>query len=642
MPSWAHPNGRVGTSDSIRVLRLDPAIIGAGIESSLSKFDAILQGSISWNGTDRPVATSTDQIETGGMNIPAIVEQDVTPQMTLVKPLPQGGVAGITFSMPYQATNLPAAVNPSWRPDLQLSFEQPLLQGFGDEINQLRPNHPGSLITQPGITGLGTAPTAEGILITRVRFDQQRAELERNVQIMVTNTELAYWNLYYAYWNLYAQEQGLRFAYEAWRLSVAKFDAGKATIADVGQTRGQYESFRALRLVALNDVLDQERYLRGMLGMQGDDGKRLVPSDQPTLAPFRPDWETAQAEALAMRPEILLARQEVKVAQMNLRLQKDALLPDLRVGVTYDINGIGNRLDGPNSLGQTNALQNFASNHFNNYSAELRLNVPIGFRAAHANVRIAQLALARAMETLKDDERKITSFLIQQYRRVPLNYELIRVQRAARESYADQLRVRLAEYDAGKTVLDQLLEAQRFWANALSQEYLSIRDYNNALATFEFAKGTILARNNIVISEGMLPGFPQKRAVEHIAERNAALPIRERPNPIELSASAAHAGDLSHTTMESEAPSLPTMMGMAPPLKDAPMLPPTSAMPKPAVDTSVPASTTPTTTSTGTSSLPRGEGGVGRGVRCVDERSAGGGGLGRGGCINGGMVVGMA
>ncbi len=121
----------------------------------------------------------------------------------------------------------------------------------------------------------------------------------------------------------------------------------------------------------------------------------------------------------------------------------------------------------------------------------------------------------------------------------------------------------MAEYDAGKTVLDQLLEAQRFWANALSQEYLSIRDYNNALATFEFAKGTILARNNIVISEGMLPGFPQKRAVEHIAERNAALPIRERPNPIELSASAAHAGDLSHTTMESEAPSLPTMMGMA-------------------------------------------------------------------------------
>src|SRR5712692_4027206 len=43
------PSGRVGPSDSIRVLRLDPAIIGAGIESSLSKFDAVFSSSVSWN-----------------------------------------------------------------------------------------------------------------------------------------------------------------------------------------------------------------------------------------------------------------------------------------------------------------------------------------------------------------------------------------------------------------------------------------------------------------------------------------------------------------------------------------------------------------------------------------------------------------
>src|SRR5205085_399078 len=102
----------------------------------------------------------------------------------------------------YQLTNLPARVNPSYRPDVQLSIEQPLLQGFGTEINQLRASHPGSVLNNPGVLNNFQAPTPEGILITRLRFDQQRAEFERNVQIMVLNVELAYWNLYYGYWNL--------------------------------------------------------------------------------------------------------------------------------------------------------------------------------------------------------------------------------------------------------------------------------------------------------------------------------------------------------------------------------------------------------------------------------------------------------
>ncbi len=51
----------------------------------------------------------------------------------------------------------------------------------------------------------------EGILITRIRFDQQRAEFERNVNQMLLNVEVAYWNLYGGYWTLYSREQGSAF-----------------------------------------------------------------------------------------------------------------------------------------------------------------------------------------------------------------------------------------------------------------------------------------------------------------------------------------------------------------------------------------------------------------------------------------------
>ena len=62
-PSNARFNG---SNDAIRVLRLDPAIVGAGIESALSKFDAVWSSSATWNTTDRPVGTSLDTFQAAG------------------------------------------------------------------------------------------------------------------------------------------------------------------------------------------------------------------------------------------------------------------------------------------------------------------------------------------------------------------------------------------------------------------------------------------------------------------------------------------------------------------------------------------------------------------------------------------------
>ncbi len=592
-------NGRVGQSDSIRVLRLDPAIIGAGIEASLSKFDAVFTSSMSWTTTDRPIASSQDAIQAGNGGLTAITQQEATFSTGIVKPLPSGGVVGITFNVPYQFTNLPARVNPNYRPDVQLSFEQPLLQGFGVDINQLRAALPVPFINQ-GI--LNTQPTAEGILITRVRFDQQRAEFERNVHIMVLNVETSYWNLAYSYWNLWAQERALEFALRALNLAQARLAAGRANIADVGLPRAQYEALRSTRMKALNDVIDLQRQFRAILGMQGDDGKRLVPSDQPTLARYIPDWHTAQEEALALRPELYLARQEVKVAQMNLLVQKNNLLPDLRFGATYDVNAIGSRLDGPDAT--QNAFRALASDHFNNWSAQLRLNVPIGYRVAHSNVRIAQLQLARAYETLADAERKTISFLTQQYERLPLGYELIRSNKAALEANKVVLDVKQAEVDSGKSVESPYYEALSRWATSVAQEHEAIRDYNNSLAAYEWAKGTILSRNNIVISEGALPGFAQKRAVEHLAERSAALELRERPSPVTLGMTAPGAGAVGNPQIEDAAPAPQNLWKPSPVLQEVGPLPATGDAPKSNVTTGTPVTTRPAVTGTPVLTVP--------------------------------------
>src|SRR5262249_54703401 len=154
------------------------------------------------------------------------------------------------------------------------------------------------------------------------------------------------------------------------------------------------------------------------------------------------------------RPDLVLAREDLKVQQMNLISQKDTVKPDLRFLSSYDINSIGTRMDGPDA---NNALRQLASNHFNNWSVGLRLTYNLGYRAQFANLRIARLELARAYAVLRDGELKTEQFLGRQYRLIFEDYEQIRIQRAQREALAEQLRARLQEVLAGRKTVDILL-----------------------------------------------------------------------------------------------------------------------------------------------------------------------------------------
>jgi outer membrane protein TolC len=536
---------QVAGSDAVRVLALDPAITGSDIESALARFDARWLTSATWQKTDQAIANGLASFQNG---------DNATVSSGVYKPLATGGLAGITYNMSYTFLSVPpnfnntATVNPSYRPQLQFVFEQPLLQFAGVEINQISQAQAGSLLV-PGLRASGGTRT-EGILITRLRFDQQRAEFERNINYMLLNVEYAYWNLYGAYYTLFSREQGLRYALVSWQVNQTRFTGGRIAIQDLEQTRAQYELFRAQRITALGRVLDAERQLRGLLGMPIEDGYRLVPSDAPILARFTPDWTSAEQETLTLRPEMVLARQDLKFRQLDLIAQKNALKPDLRFFATYDINGLGTRLDGgPDRFAgfttdqfgnqvplteQGNALTSLRENKFNSWELGLRMDIPIGFRDAHAAVRAAQLNLKRSYFQLKDTERKAESFMTLQYRNVTQYYEEMQAQHAQRLANAKQLDARFEAFKAGTTqggTIDVLLEAQRNWADALNSEYTAITNYQTALAGFQFSKGTLLPYDNIMIAEGQLPQCVQVRAVEHIRERQKGLEMRERPDP---------------------------------------------------------------------------------------------------------------
>lgn len=516
-------NGRNQQSDSIKTFVLDPAIAAADVERSLSKFDARWITSMSWSKQDQATLNLQQSFSNGDA---------AAFSSTLAKPLPTGGVAGITTSVNYQHLSNPPPANTgfvslstSYSPRVQFVFEQPLLQGFGVEANQLLANHPGSLLIQGfRSTGQGT----EGILISRVRADQAREQFNQRVNDQLANVEVAYWNLYAAYYNLYAREEGLKAAFAALDFNRPRVEQGVEEPQLLPQLEQQYFAFYAQVIEARGQVLEADRAFRGLLGLRSDDGTVFTPSDDPVRVPMKVDFRAAYEEGLQNRPEVILARQDLKVQQFNLRAQRLQRMPDLRFFSSYDVNGLGGTL-----TGEGGALANLADNKFNSYQYGLRLDIPLGFRDANGLVREAQLNLWRSWYTLTDAERKVFEALVQSRRQADQAYLSIDANRRVR--LAAERRVNLinqrivaGQFQGGASYL-QLTQAQQDLANATAAEFRSVADYNADLARIEHAKGTIQRYNNITVADGPLPAFVQKKAADHFRERQVALKVREHP-----------------------------------------------------------------------------------------------------------------
>jgi outer membrane protein TolC len=520
-------SGQGGTfTDSIKVLALGPATSGADIESALSKFDAHYIASSTWGRVDTQPTSILQNFQNG---------DTASISSGIFKGSPTGGIFGITSSINYLYVNpVPAGggvfVNPSYRPELQFQFEQPLLQSYGVEINQLLSSLPApQTINRFRASGGRT----EGILITRIRFEQAKAEFERNVNHMLLNVETAYWNLYAAYGTLYSRNKSVVEAYELWRNIKNRVEGGLEQPQDEKRVLAQLENFRAQRIQALGQIIESERQLRLLLGMP-EDYTRLVPIDTPTEAPFEPDWELSKNEALTNRPELVQARQDLKTHQMDILIQRNQLKWDLRAFGNYDINGVGSRLDGSAVDGAgnpKNAFTQFGNDKWNDWQYGILLDVPLGHRDASAAVRTSRMNLYHSYEALRVNEEKVLSQLSGQYSRMNEFLRTIEAQHAqyvkAQEEY-NLLKNRKDLQDLAST-LEAMLNAQLTITAAQTAEFQAVASYNTALASFQLAKGTIMQYDNVSISEGALPECAQIRATDHFRERTKAIVLRERP-----------------------------------------------------------------------------------------------------------------
>lgn len=409
-----------------------------------------------------------------------------------------GGTTRLNYTINYrnqQPIGGFTLINPVWTQTAQASFQQPLLQGAGVEFNR--------------------AP----ILIARANFEQSVRSFESFVHSLLRDVELAYWQMYSAYSDMYAQQDGLERALRTWRRAREELDQGRSSRSAVAQAREQFELFRSAYIQSLQRVMDAERVLRLQLGLPADDDRRIIPADEPTAARYAPDWSTAVLEAMSLRPDLTAQAYAVRAAELQLFRQQNGLLPDATVNGSWALTGLDNQFD--------QAFDRMTDAKYESWSLGGRVRGGIGERAANAAVRGAQLTLSRERDSYRNLQHNILHELAEAYRNLIASHQLLLTQEDRFEAAAAYVKIAEDLVATGRQTIsdDRYLRAQAAYSDSLRARGQAVAQYNQSLIRWEFAKGTILSLDNVVIAESSVMRANRKLLEERRRIWECSLPL---------------------------------------------------------------------------------------------------------------------
>lgn len=485
----------------------DPAIIETdpryGIAAALAMFDPILSSQVGWTKQD-------DYVTSGTSYNPTKSDTGVF-QTTISKTAATGGTFYLTNDNRYYDSmyrNYTSKNRSYWASYFEGGFSQPLLRGSGIQFNRIA--GPGAI---PGFNN--------GIMIARVNHDISLTSFEIAIRNLVADVEKAYWNLYFAYYSLdsvIAGRDAALLTYERVRTEAGEGGIRGTAMAE-SQAKTQYLIFQGQVEQAQSNLFKTESALRYILGIGPTDGRLIVPVSEPTIAPLNYDYTGIVAEGLVRSPELRMQKWDVKKKEMELIAQKNYILPKLNLNGNIRSSGLGDKLiDSDDAV--SSAYGSMVHDDKMTMGISLNLEVPLGQRQGHAAYRNAQLASAKSRAILRNAESELTHQLGDAYRDVNTNYHMAQTNYDRRVAAKKEVEAVRISYEHGYTQLDQLLDAQRRLAEADTQYYRSLVDYNISISTLHLRKGSLLEYNNIGLAEGPWP----HKALNH----DAVLQARKR------------------------------------------------------------------------------------------------------------------
>lgn len=468
-----------------------------GVEAALSDFDARVASNVTFGRDERAFnnaffgggATSLHS-NTGNFDL-EVSKQSAAGSRFAVRNL-------TTYDRNSSSANLfPGAYNTA----MEAEFTHPLLRGNGVALNRIAgPN--------------ATAGNYNGVVLARIRTDIALADFESSVRNLMLDVENAYWQLYFAYRTLDARKAAYEAALASWRNVQNGVDVGTADAEEEALARANYYQAKAALSNSLSGsaggtgvlgvigVYSTERNLRQLMGIAANDGRLIRPADEPSSAESIFDWQESLKLSLDRRVELRRQRWVLKQRENELVASKNMLLSQLDMFGLYRWRGFGDGLLGDRDVLNGSAFGDLYTGDLQGWQLGLRYSATIGKRREHAAVRAAELQLAREKAVLRNQELTITNNLSGQFAELARTYEVAQDNFNVSVAQRRRLETATAKYEEGEELLVFVLEAQRNEADADSQFFRSLMDYNMAIANLHYARGTYLDYMGVQLAEG--------------------------------------------------------------------------------------------------------------------------------------------
>ena len=437
--------------------------------------------------------SNTPQTTTLNTNSTDLTSNSFTGNFTYQQGFGAGTQISAGYQNQYQDTNyFRNLLNPFSQSGLGVIVTQPLLRGFGSELNR-RFIHIGKNSEK----------------ISDYVFQQQAI-------VTVSGIVRLYDDLVSLNADLKVKEETLATAQRLLEDNKNKVDQG--TLAPIEATRAEAQVAAAQQDLINSEgyVRQQELIMKTVLSRNwGDDplvhDARIIPTDTLSLEPL-PTQTPAEivTQAIANRPEYQAAKLQLTNTQISLKGTKNELLPEIDLVGSYLASGLAGGYNPSSAAGTAfpgvggnygTVLDQILKGTYPTYSVGINLTLPVRNRVAQADVARDELQVRQTQVRLKQLENQI---------RAEVEDALIALQRtraayqAATETtrlQAQSLAIEQEKFDVGLSTNFLVIQYQSYLAQARSTEVAALDAYAKAKVQYERSIGSTLTEHNVSIDE---------------------------------------------------------------------------------------------------------------------------------------------
>lgn len=451
---------------SIRIEAYGPAISQAQLVAAEAAFDAVFFLDVTYQKNDQAGSTiDVDQPQNDSRSYSGGIR----------KLLPTGMVVSTSLGQSQAFVNFPTkqntVYNPAFETTFTVQFTQPLLRGFGLDYNRA-----------------GITVRQLDLKISRERFFQQ-------VRDRLLDVETTYWQLSQARRGVLTLAESTGQFRQTYDNLVAR--GFEVTPIELNQSLSGLYSADVQFNEVVKTVRDLEDQLKNLLNdpeLLLSDNIEIIPTETPVVAPIAVDQFAEVRTSLDERSELRQAKLAIEQSRVATMRAKNETLPKLDLGFQYEVQGLRGSAD--------DSFDNMTTARYQNYGVSLNFELPIGNRAAEANLRAARSTEMQSIVRYKQAADLIVQEVNNAIRALNFGYENIPTQLRAVEASNESLRAFQARTEKiDPTYLETELSRIQNLSSTRAELARVVSDYNTAIVALEKAKGTLLRYNNIRVDD---------------------------------------------------------------------------------------------------------------------------------------------